>query len=71
MTFQIGKRYLIYKRYSNRDYVTEVIVLEISPSMNMIKFKYVNGVESWNPAEDYVISEELEMKSLEKGGGRQ
>ena len=51
MEFELGKRYLVRKH----NILSEVEVLEISPSKNYIKFEG----KGWNNPKEYVIVEEL------------
>ena len=47
----------MHKTYRND--TIEATVIEVSPSGERVKFRYVSGYESWNLADEYIVSEIL------------
>jgi hypothetical protein len=54
-----GKRYLV-KTWGIYKSMSEVYVVEISPSGKRVNFKFNGGAEMWVNCEDYEIVEELD-----------
>lgn len=60
--YKKGCRYLVYDWHVGKEYPDEVIVVEISPSEERVKFQYPNGNCVWKEAERYDILEKLPRK---------
>lgn len=56
--FKSGHRYLVTEPYSRKG-VLELYVVEVSPSGERIKFRYLSGAELWGSSDQYEIVEEL------------
>jgi len=58
-TNAIGRRVLIYENYGDQSKVTEVTVIEISPSGDFVKLKWPTGFQCWDESDKYKIKEVL------------
>lgn len=66
----VGKRLLISRHYSYGDDVSEVTLLEISPSGKRLKFEWESGSSSWESKDEYDIAEVLETRPPKEVIGR-
>lgn len=57
----VGARMLVRDYHSSNRYVTEVELLEVSPSEDYLKFRYPTGSASWQRTEDTRLVEVLKQ----------